>query len=118
MKFSIVDTSKPELDFPSFPGVFMEPEYVGTSLKALTFYDEDGDIVLKLANDYGLTAMVPSPPKFEKKWNLAGTVLGLPVCEFFDSKYQADNRREELSGRLATEQFTLDVSEQDVEVPE
>jgi hypothetical protein len=97
-------------------GISVATERSDTSLKSVTFTDGVGNTVRVYIDSYNLYAEIPSPPKTVEKYAVIGTVQGLSVNENFDNQYEADNRLEELTGRLDEEKFDLKIEK--VQVPE
>lgn len=82
------------------------------SVKAVEF--TIGGQRVRINGTYGLDVLVEAEPPTEKKYRVAGTVLGLPVSEDFSEKYEADERARALASGVRDD-VSLAVSE--VEIP-
>lgn len=81
------------------------------TVRAVTLKDASG-YTLVIRGDYGVSVLIPAPPKMVKRYRLTGTLKGLKYEEFFDDRYSADVRSTEL------EEFDNKGEITEVEVPE
>lgn len=97
-------------------GVSFEFVNVDGSTKSVIVRDDKGGMA-EIIEQYGSVRVnIPAGPTMVKKWRLKGTVLNLPVLEFFDDKYAAQARRDEFASKLGVEDGFEDLAE--VEIPE
>jgi hypothetical protein len=78
-------------------GITATLDVVDNSTQSITLDDEEGNSVRIAIRSYNLYVEVPAPPETEKKYQLVGHVLDLPVDRVFDEKYEAENERRRLS---------------------
>lgn len=97
-------------------GITIEIDRSDTSVMSITLKDAAGHVVRARYESYNMYIEVPAAPKTVEKVALNGTVLGLPVKEVFDSEYQANDRKEELTGHLDEKKFALEVEK--VQIPD
>jgi hypothetical protein len=97
-------------------GVSVEIERSDTSLIAVTLEDSRGNKLRVRLESYCMITEIPALPKMVEKIALKGTVLGLKVEETFDTARGANDRKEELAGRLDEDKFSLAI--EPVQVPE
>ena len=91
-----MDNVKKDSDIKLPAGLTSEVERHDGNARRVTIRDSSGAVVLVVAGDYGVSILVPSPPKMVKKFRLAGTLKGLKYEENFDDKYSAEVRATEL----------------------
>ena len=93
-------------------GITADVDHSDTTLVAVTLTDAKGNKLRIRYESYVMHAEVPAAPKTVEKIALNGTVLGLPVAEIFDDKYKAEDRKEELTGRLdVVDRLLVDLQE-------
>ncbi len=113
MKFATIRDFK-ELQLP---GIEIQADSIDNSLRTVSFY-VGTKLAFRLALDsYNLVAQKVAPPEMRNVRRLSGTVLGIPVQQDFDSKYEADDARRKYESGLCDEKYsTLAISEASVPV--
>jgi hypothetical protein len=91
-------------------------EKEGHKITAITFNFPTGELAFRVRyQDYSVKVHVPAPPKLVKKTKVSATNETLKVTlpdEFFDSDWDAANRKRDLENAGFT------VTKEEVEVPE
>ena len=78
-------------------GITADARFVGDTLQEIVLTDTQGNFLIVNQNAYSFQALVKAQPKTAKKFKLEGSVLGLAVDETFDTKFEAETRRDQLS---------------------
>lgn len=95
-------------------GVKVDLDIVDGSVKGVTFTDAKGNVVRMAERGYNLYVEVPAPPEIERKYRLHGSVLGLPVEQYFEDEYSANDEKRRLeNGSRDDADLTVEL----VEVP-
>ena len=97
-----------------FDGASIVMDRTDDSVSAVTLTDANGNMLRLRYTGYSIALEIPAPPKMVKKYQIVGTVLGLAVTEYFDQKYEADNRLGEITGSLAEDSASLSIKEIEV----
>lgn len=101
-------------------GITVDTEIVDRGLRSVTLTDAKGRVVRFERNEYGpLKVTVPAGPPTVEKHIVSGSVLGVPVREEFEDKYEAERRARQLEGdvhgdtnlKVNTEQVPIDPNE-------
>ncbi len=89
-------------------------------MQSLTLRGPDNEIIFMLQKTPygGMEVLVLTPPKLVTKWKLAGTYLGLDVCETRDTEFDAQERKQELANAWNIPIDNLPLKIYKVEVPE
>lgn len=95
-------------------GINIEVDKSDSTLVGVTFTDATGRKVRVRYESYNMCVEIPQAPKTTDKFAVRGTVNGLHVDETFDHEYQANDRKEELTGSLAEEKFDVSVAKTEV----
>lgn len=96
-------------------GVSIEITRKDNSTIRVSFRDTKGNVVEIGKDGYsGMEVLVPAKPEKKKVFQLSGKVIDLTVSENFDSKYEADSRKEMLERKDS--EATLSIEEVEMEV--
>src|SRR3546814_7522497 len=83
----------------SISGGTVEFEHHDKTLRGVRLTDAEGNVVLIQAGESysnAVKVMVPEPFDQEERWKISGSVVGIPVTEYFDSEYEANDRVREI----------------------
>ena len=82
------------------------------SIHRLDFEDAEGNkLYLATESQYSaLVASVPAPPKMVERHVLTGSVVGIPVREVFEQRYEADARLTALRDATTDTEAKFDIS--------
>jgi hypothetical protein len=94
-------------------GIKVDIDFVDGSIKAVNLTDANGAFVRITERGYNLYVEIPAPPETEKKYQLKGSVLGLPVDKLFDDEFSANQEK----NRLSSETHDSDLKVEAVQVP-
>ena len=96
-------------------GVKVEMVMKDHNLLRVIFRDTLGNYVEVAKDGYSdLACLVLAPPEKKKVFQLIGKVIDLPITENFDSKYEAETRKEKLE--IKDSEAVLSIQEVEVEV--
>lgn len=87
------------------------------TINVVTLTDACGNTIRIRMSSYTMYVEVPAKPVMVKHYAVQGKVAGLTVSETFESKYEADNRRDELISAVRYGEDEA-VKVEEVEVPE
>lgn len=80
-------------------GIDIQLEMHNSSVGQLVFTDKSGKTI-KIVGTYGVSVLIPAPPKMTEKWELSGKFDDLvDVKETFDTEYDANDRLREFERR-------------------
>jgi len=96
-------------------GVTVEVDKADSSLVSVTLTDSKGNKVRVRHNSYNMCVEIPAAPKLVDKFVVTGDVVGVPVSEVFDNKYEAENRRDDLVNETRNERATVSVEKIQIE---
>ena len=100
-------------------GVTVEARMLESACQSIELTDAAGGRLLISSTTWGgFEVYIPAPPTMVDRYRLSGTLRGLAVCEDFQSRSEADRRREALAEDVSVAEFELSVALVKVEEPE
>lgn len=97
-------------------GITVDLDVVNETVKGITLRDTAGGILKVVESGYAISVQVPAPPKTEKRWRVAGSLLGIDMCKDFADQYEAKRERDRLVG--GAPESDLKVEEVEVQIEE
>jgi len=98
----------------SLAGVSVELEKTDGNVTGVIITDGKGGRLVARKTDWGMTVLVPAPPKMVKRHRIEGKLKGIPFREDFEHAHQATQRLVE----LGLENDPMEGTIKEVEIPE